>query len=65
MGTIKDTHKELVTIGQSIALLSHDIKNILEGLQGGGYVVEEGIKDKDIHLFHAKVGRLLKKILLR
>ena len=50
VGTIKDTHKELVTLGQSIALLSHDIKNILEGLQGGGYVVEEGIKDKDIHL---------------
>ncbi|OQY01175.1 MAG: hypothetical protein B6I26_04775 [Desulfobacteraceae bacterium 4572_130] len=50
VGTIKNTHKELVTLGQSIALLSHDIKNILEGLQGGGYVVEEGIKDKDIQL---------------
>ena len=47
VGTIKDSHKELVTLGQSIALLSHDIKNILEGLQGGAYVVEEGMKDKD------------------
>lgn len=50
VGTIKDTHRELVTLGQSIALLSHDIKNILEGLQGGAYVVEEGIKDKDMAL---------------
>lgn len=47
VGKIKDSHKELVTLGQSIALLSHDIKNILEGLQGGAYVVEEGMKDKD------------------
>ncbi|MBT3175803.1 MAG: GHKL domain-containing protein [Desulfobacula sp.] len=50
VGTIKDTHRELVTLGQSIALLSHDIKNILEGLQGGAYVVEEGIKDADTEL---------------
>lgn len=50
VGTIKDSHRELVTLGQSIALLSHDIKNILEGLQGGAYVVEEGMKDKDIQL---------------
>lgn len=50
VGTIKDTHRELVTLGQSIALLSHDIKNILEGLQGGAYVVEEGIKDNDTEL---------------
>ncbi len=50
VGTVKNTHKELVTLGQSIALLSHDIKNILEGLQGGAYVVEEGIKDDDMEL---------------
>ncbi|NOX35462.1 MAG: GHKL domain-containing protein [Deltaproteobacteria bacterium] len=50
VGAIKDSHRELVTLGQSIALLSHDIKNILEGLQGGAYVVEEGIKDKDMEL---------------
>lgn len=52
VGTIKDTHRELVTLGQSIALLSHDIKNILEGLQGGAYVVEEGMKDQDAELAH-------------
>jgi signal transduction histidine kinase len=47
---IKKTQKELSILGHSIALLSHGIKNILEGLQGGTYVVEEGIKDGDMKL---------------
>ena len=41
---IKDVHKELVTLGQSFAVLTHDLKNMLEGLEGGAYVVDEGIK---------------------
>ena len=44
---IKDVHKELVTLGQSFAVLTHDLKNMLEGLEGGAYVVDEGIKDRD------------------
>jgi len=47
---VKIDQKELVTLGQSIALLSHGIKNILEGLQGGAYVVDEGFKDGDLEL---------------
>ena len=47
---VKIDQKELVTLGQSIALLSHSIKNILEGLQGGAYVVDEGFKDEDLEL---------------
>jgi len=47
---IKEMRRELEFIGQSIAMLSHDIKNILEGLQGGAYVVDEGIKDDDMAL---------------
>ncbi|MCK4988456.1 MAG: PAS domain-containing protein, partial [Desulfobacterales bacterium] len=47
---IKDVQKELVTLGQSFAVLTHDLKNMLEGLEGGAYVVEEGIKDKDMEL---------------
>ena len=47
---IKEMRRELEFIGQSIAMLSHDIKNILEGLQGGAYVVDEGIKDDDMEL---------------
>lgn len=50
VGTIKETQRELVTLGQSMALLSHDIKNILEALQGGAYVVDEGIKDNNMEL---------------
>ena len=44
---IKDVQKELVTLGQSFAVLTHDLKNMLEGLEGGAYVVDEGIKDND------------------
>lgn len=47
---LKKDRKELVTLGQSIALLSHGIKNILEGLQGGAYIVDEGFKDNDIKM---------------
>ena len=44
---IKNVQKELVTLGQSFAVLTHDLKNMLEGLEGGAYVVDEGIKDRD------------------
>ena len=47
---VKVDQKELVTLGQSIALLSHSIKNVLEGLQGGSYVVDEAFKDRDLEL---------------
>jgi len=47
---LKKTQKELSVLGQSIAFLSHAIKNILEGLQGGAYVVDEGVKDNDMVL---------------
>lgn len=47
---IKKSQKELKMLGQSIALLSHGIKNILEGLEGGAYVVDEGFKDNDLPL---------------
>jgi signal transduction histidine kinase len=47
---IKTDQKELVTLGQSIALLSHGIKNTLEGLQGGAYIIDEGLKDEDLGL---------------
>ena len=49
---IKDVQKELVTLGQSFAVLTHDLKNMLEGLEGGAYVVDEGIKDSDWSLAH-------------
>ena len=50
ISALKKRNLELTTLGQSIALLSHGIKNILEGLQGGAYVVNEAIKDGDLEL---------------
>jgi len=47
---VKEMQKELTQLGKSMTILSHDIKNILEGLQGGAYVVDEGIKDGDMKL---------------
>ena len=32
------------TMGQTIAFLSHHIKNILQGIRGGGYMIEMGLK---------------------
>ncbi len=39
--------ERLAAVGQTIATLSHHIKNILQGLRGGGALIELGLKDKD------------------
>ncbi|MCA9104085.1 MAG: FHA domain-containing protein [Planctomycetales bacterium] len=39
--------ERLAAIGQTVATLSHHIKNILQGLRGGGFLIQEGIKQKD------------------
>ena len=36
--------ERLAAVGQTIAILSHHIKNILQGIRGGSYLIEEGIK---------------------
>ena len=38
--------ERLAAMGQTIATLSHDIKNILQGIQGGSYLIEEGLHQK-------------------
>ncbi|MFP6574467.1 MAG: ATP-binding protein [Pirellulaceae bacterium] len=38
--------ERLAAMGQTTAMLSHDIKNILQGIQGGSYLIEEGLKQK-------------------
>lgn len=40
--------ERLAAVGQTIAGLSHHIKNILQGMNGGSYLVESGIKDADL-----------------
>ncbi len=39
--------ERLAAVGQTIATLSHHIKNILQGMRGGSYLVEMGLNDKD------------------
>lgn len=39
--------ERLAAIGQTIAGLSHHVKNILQGIRGGSYLIEEGLKDSD------------------
>jgi signal transduction histidine kinase len=39
--------ERLAAVGQTIATLSHHIKNILQGLRGGGYLVEMGLNQSD------------------
>lgn len=37
--------ERLAAVGQTIATLSHHIKNILQGVRGGSYLIEVGLKD--------------------
>jgi len=39
--------ERLAAIGQTIAMLSHHIKNILQGIRGGSYLIEEGLRETD------------------
>jgi len=41
------TAERLAAVGQTIAILSHHIKNILQGLRGGSYLVDSGLADED------------------
>ena len=38
----------LAATGQAIATLSHHIKNILQGIRGGSYLVEMGLENDDV-----------------
>lgn len=39
--------ERLAAVGQMIATLSHHIKNILQGISGGSYLIEEGLKENE------------------
>lgn len=41
---IKTLQNELAVLGETIAGMSHDVKNILSGLEGGVYIVDSGLK---------------------
>jgi PAS domain S-box-containing protein len=52
----------LAVVGQTVAGLAHGIKNILQGLEGGVYVVETAIADKDQSLLERGWGMVQKNI---
>ncbi|NIP87269.1 MAG: FHA domain-containing protein [Planctomycetales bacterium] len=39
--------ERLAAVGQTIATLSHHIKNILQGIRGGSYLIEMGLSEDD------------------
>ncbi|MEW6111251.1 MAG: PAS domain S-box protein [Thermodesulfobacteriota bacterium] len=48
----KQASDRLAVVGQTVAGLAHGIKNILTGLEGGVFVVETAIEDKDDQLLN-------------
>ena len=40
--------ERLAAVGQTIATLSHHIKNILQGIRGGSYLVDMGLENGDL-----------------
>lgn len=42
--------ERLAAMGQTIATLSHHIKNILQGIRGGSYLIDEGLKAADFEV---------------
>jgi len=41
-------HERLAAVGEAVASLSHSIKNILQGIQGGQHAVESGLKRNEL-----------------
>ncbi|HEX7447224.1 MAG TPA: ATP-binding protein [Pirellulales bacterium] len=42
--------ERLAAVGQTIATLSHHIKNILQGIRGGSFLIKEGLTQHDEHM---------------
>ena len=58
-------NERLMAVGQTVASLSHSIKNILQGMRGGADVVEIGLRKSDLKLVKSGwdiVGRNLNRI---
>ena len=39
--------ERLAAVGQTIATLSHHVKNVLQGVRGGSYLIEQGLENHD------------------
>ena len=42
--------ERLAAVGQTIAALSHHVKNILQGIRGGSFLIQEGLNNQDWQL---------------
>lgn len=42
--------ERLAAVGQTVAVLSHHIKNILQGIRGGSYLIEKGLADTNAEM---------------
>jgi two-component system NtrC family sensor kinase len=42
--------ERLAAMGQTIATLSHHVKNILQGIRGGSYLIDEGLKSEETEM---------------
>ncbi len=49
---IRELQRELVLLGETVAAISHTIKNILGGLEGGIYVVDAALRKEDEKLLY-------------
>ncbi len=58
----KRASDRLAVVGQTVAGLAHGIKNILQGLEGGVYVVETAMEDEDKALMQKGWGMIQKNI---
>lgn len=54
--------ERLAAIGETVATLSHSIKNILQGLRGGADVVEMGLKKDDLKIARGGWGILQRNL---
>ena len=52
--------ERLAAVGQTIATLSHHVKNILQGIRGGSYLIDEGLKAGETELIR-KGWRIVEK----
>ncbi|MDR1959202.1 MAG: FHA domain-containing protein [Planctomycetaceae bacterium] len=42
--------ERLAAVGQTVAVLSHHIKNILQGIKSGSYLIEKGLQDTNLEM---------------
>ena len=48
--------EHLAAVGQTIATISHHIKNILQGISGGSYLVDQGLEKNDLAMVRSGWG---------